>query len=644
MIGFFPDPCPDELLYSACARFSDRMKFPNASRAALVLSGGTSSRAVVDFPTRINRLMSVMPPNHLYTPDILIDGHTLYPYFAPFLPADRSRLFREDMCGEGTHIHERLGITAGRLTLPEVLRFCPECIREDKEGGRELYWRRLHQVPGVEVCPIHSVFLEESNAIRQKRSSPGWFISADRAVHNVRPRQLNKSAPLDDIRLKIAKHSAWLLNWHGPYPGSELLYKRYYHLLLRDGYAYYNGQIINNKLLEAFVKFYPPQFLETLGCPIVARRESWPLLLLRSSKAAIVQPPLQHILLLTFLGRSPEDVFTKFAEFKPFGDDPWPCLNPVAAHYRQPVITTCRITDSPLKRKRGRPKGDFHCACGFSYTRTGPDHSEEDRFRFGSVLSFGPTWIETFINQWQDASLTLAQMAHNFRTTQPTLAKHAARLNLPIPRLSSRSIPSVEATDRRYSSELTRSKYQEDWISIIESNPEATRVELQSRSYYTWWWLSKNDAEWLEEHMPQPLPKRPTPKRNNWEEIDRGLSVQVKASIQRTKSMAGRPVRATLSAVIKDVGRQSWLERYLHKLPLTAQVITEDIESYEDHLIRRLEWAAGCFHNEGIIPTRIKLLRHAGEHRRIVESQKVRECIDAILKASDESLAIEQLA
>jgi hypothetical protein len=633
MIGFFPDPRPDELLYSACARFSDRMKFPNVNRAASVMFGGKSPRAVVDFPTRINNLMSVMPPNHQYTPDILIDRNTLYPYFAPFLPADRARLFREDMCGDGNHIHERLGITAGRLTLPKVLRFCPECIRKDKEKGRELYWRRLHQVPGVEICPTHSVFLEESSAARHKRSKSGWFISANRAIQNVRPRRLNKSAPLDVIRLKIAENSAWLLNWHGPYTGGELLYKRYYHLLLRDGYAYYNGQVRNNKLLETFVKFYPPQFLETLGCPIGTRRVSWPLILLRSSKAAVVQPPLQHILLLTFLGRDPEDVFTKFEELKPFGDAPWPCLNPVAAHYRQSVVTECRITDSPLKGKRGQPKGDFHCACGFSYTRTGIDRSEEDRFKFGGVLSFGPIWIDTFIKQWQDISLTQERIAKNFRTTQPTVAKHAARLNLPISRVSGSSIRSVEDTDKRYSSELTRSKYREDWRALRESNPEATRGALRSKNYYTWWWLSKNDPEWLEEHMPTRLPKRPSPKRNDWEKIDQDLSHQVRASVQRIRSIPGRPGRVTLSAIIKDVGQQSWLERYLHKLPLTAQVIAEDVESYEDHLIRRLEWAAGCFHDEGIIPTRIKLLRYAGEHRSIVKSQKIQECIDAILKS-----------
>jgi hypothetical protein len=29
MIGCFPDPYPDELLYSVCARFHERVQYPN---------------------------------------------------------------------------------------------------------------------------------------------------------------------------------------------------------------------------------------------------------------------------------------------------------------------------------------------------------------------------------------------------------------------------------------------------------------------------------------------------------------------------------------------------------------------------------------------------------------------------------------
>lgn len=632
MIGLFPDPKTDELLYSACARFQDRMKFPHTDAAVEKLFGG-KRRAAVDFPTRINHLTSVMPPNHQYTSDILIDRHTLYPYFAPFLPLERALLVRQEMCETGNNIHERLGVTPGRLTFPEVLRFCPKCIKEEQEAGREPYWRRLHQLPGVEVCPTHLVFLEGSGLVRNRRGGSTFFASASRVVTQVRPRPLSKSAPLDAIRLQIANTSSWLLNWHGPYFGSEVLSKRYYHLLLREGYAYYNGRIRNGKFLKAFVDFFTPAFLESLSCPLGTRITSWPLLLLHSSQSTVVRPPLHHILLLTFLGLSPEEVFTRFEEVKPFGEGPWPCLNPVADHFRQQVITECRVSDSPSKTRRGLPKADFHCSCGFTYTRTGTDLTEEDCYRFDAVIAYGTLWRDTFIKQWRVTSLTLEQMANNFRTTQSTLTRNAARLGLPISRVNCGSAPTGEDTDRRYSFESARSEYREKWLSMRASAPEAGRQELQSMAYYTWWWLSKNDAEWLKEHMPASRKTPPRANQNDWENIDRELSTLVKASVQRIKSKEGRPVRASLSAIIKDVGRQSWLESYLHKLPLTAKVVTEDLESYEDHLIRRLHWAAGCFRDEGIIPTRIKLLRSAGEHRRIVESQKVQECIDAILNS-----------
>jgi hypothetical protein len=50
MIGFFPDPYPDELLYSACARFGDRSNYRNVATVARELFGSPTGMAVVSFP------------------------------------------------------------------------------------------------------------------------------------------------------------------------------------------------------------------------------------------------------------------------------------------------------------------------------------------------------------------------------------------------------------------------------------------------------------------------------------------------------------------------------------------------------------------------------------------------------------------
>lgn len=67
MLGFFPDPYPDELLYSACARYMDRLKYPNQRTGIQELFGAAQTPAIVDFPNRLDNLIKSLPPFHQYT-------------------------------------------------------------------------------------------------------------------------------------------------------------------------------------------------------------------------------------------------------------------------------------------------------------------------------------------------------------------------------------------------------------------------------------------------------------------------------------------------------------------------------------------------------------------------------------------------
>jgi hypothetical protein len=129
----FPPPIyPDELLYSACARFSDRLRYPSGKAAADELFGTTSATAVTDFPSRLRFLAGNISPCSPYTVNRLIDEHTLFPFFSAFLPPECALSLREDMTGEnGSAIHMRSGVMAGRIPQPRWLRFCPTCAAQD---------------------------------------------------------------------------------------------------------------------------------------------------------------------------------------------------------------------------------------------------------------------------------------------------------------------------------------------------------------------------------------------------------------------------------------------------------------------------------------------------------------------------------
>jgi hypothetical protein len=214
MICVFPDPYPDELLYSVCARYSALMGYPNKITATSDFFGGTGVAAVVDLPNRLDYLINALPPGHLYSVDELIHRHTHYPFYAPFLPRDRALLVRDTMrSGGNNRVAERIGISADRLKMPTHLRFCPSCAQQDKARFGETYWHRIHQVPGVEVCPHHATFLEHSNALWRNSQNPGEAFAAEHSINDTPARALNPSEHIQSIHLSIARQALWLLEW-----------------------------------------------------------------------------------------------------------------------------------------------------------------------------------------------------------------------------------------------------------------------------------------------------------------------------------------------------------------------------------------------------------------------------------------------
>jgi hypothetical protein len=165
MIGFFPDPYPDEILYSACARYSRWVKYPNKQSSLIEILGKRGLSAIVDFPSRLNYFVSILPPGNRYSVESLINKNTLLPFYEPFLPSHRAELVRKEMKdnSKDNQLRSRVATTVKQVRMPEYLRFCPICIVEDRKECGETYWHRLHQLPGILVCPVHYCFLENSS-------------------------------------------------------------------------------------------------------------------------------------------------------------------------------------------------------------------------------------------------------------------------------------------------------------------------------------------------------------------------------------------------------------------------------------------------------------------------------------------------
>ena len=435
--------------------------------------------------------------------------------------------------------------------------------------------------------------------------------------------------------LKMAQDAKWLLNWRGLPPAGAERRHRYHNLLLTSGLAYYNGRIRHEELIKQLRDFYSGDLLKSLQSEIGNQSQPWPSRMLRQDRLSEIQPPLRHLLLMTFLESTAEQFFTTFEEYKPFADGPWPCLNPAAKHFQENIINTCRITNGH-KRNKGRPVGLFGCDCGFRYLRVGPDRYERDRLRFEKVISYGAVWERFFTSAWSDPSITLTDLGQRLNVIPFTLRRHAIRLRLPFPRPGRWSRPTSEEVIKAYSNTLqTFQGSFEDrrahWLTVRRQNPKASRKQLISLAPYTYYWLSRHDVEWLRQNSPSALMSNPEPPRVDWKNWDLLLSKEVRLLSSEIRKSPGKPIRVSKEEIIRRLGHRSWIELSLDKLPETACALSNCFESRENFLFRRVCWTEEYFIGKQHCPTLHQFDVRAGTRTKLGGAPQVRRAIEVAL-------------
>jgi hypothetical protein len=255
------------------------------------------------------------------------------------------------------------------------------------------------------------------------------LLSAQESIGITPVNAPDPSNPSHNVLLNIARSAAWLLDQTDLYSTPEGLHSRYLSLLIPLGYATYSGCIYAERLAEAFRARYDDGLLKRLHCAFSGsdpKKDGWLLRLVRRPKHA--QHPLRHLLVLDFLETPAWSFFSLPEKLEFFGTGPWPCLNKAATHYGELVVTSCRVTH---RGRSQRPVGTFECACGFVYSRTGPDGGPEDRYHIGKMKSFGPAWEARLEKLWNDESLCVSEIACRLGVDPLTIRRHAARLGLP---------------------------------------------------------------------------------------------------------------------------------------------------------------------------------------------------------------------
>lgn len=180
MIGFFPKLYPDELLYSAFARYYDKSGYIAYTFAAEDLYENKLVRPDAEFINRLSSDAFKIITDTMPIEDI-ITHHTMFPYYVRFLDLSRRKRAFDALTSMQTNFRYMLAIPKNKSGDERFLRYCPVCAQNDRELFGETYWHRIHQMIGVRICPIHFYALNNSSVLISGKASPA-LISAESEI------------------------------------------------------------------------------------------------------------------------------------------------------------------------------------------------------------------------------------------------------------------------------------------------------------------------------------------------------------------------------------------------------------------------------------------------------------------------------
>lgn len=183
MIDVLPEIYEDELFYSWLARCYVRNCYPDYKMFSHQVMGRRDTNPNFEF---INAITDNERPQIIKhfggSISNILNNHTLIPYYSCFIDDNKRKFVYERASTENLSFDKLLSLP--NLQKPKYLQYCPECVNEDRRKKGETYWRRIHQINIIKVCPVHKCHLCVSD-VQTNGKIKGDMQPAETAIKDV---------------------------------------------------------------------------------------------------------------------------------------------------------------------------------------------------------------------------------------------------------------------------------------------------------------------------------------------------------------------------------------------------------------------------------------------------------------------------
>jgi hypothetical protein len=395
------------------------------------------------------------------------------------------------------------------------------------------------------------------------------------------------------VHLKLALDANWLLHNGMSVNSIEGNRQRYHGLLYDRALAGYDGPVKLKPLIKELKQYYSEHLLNRFHCSL-HNTHNWITRLVHGMNQS--QNPIEHLLLVQFLGLSATQFFGGAISRQPFGEGPWPCLNPTCDRFRQPTINDY---DKSQTKTSGHPRATFSCKCGFTYYRIGPDKSLKDRYHATGFICVTKAWISRLNQRFSERPL-LPYLAKRFctnpeiieRILQDVGAIHSLRTKKTITIVGEHNRPTAKFLATRRVRRLL-------WLRLLAKNKDIPRSKIREQKGTSFGWLFLYDRKWLNSHLPPKKLGGSPAFKTNWKEHDKIMSQQVRDEAERIKSIPGKPTRASKTLIARNLGKLHVVFKRGFLLPLTLQALSEASETIDEFAVRRINHQAKTLRERG---------------------------------------------
>lgn len=154
-LRWLPAPFPDETLHSIFSRYHKLSGHGDYRRSLEDLTGVMTCNAFHDTPSFLKAFSDRAQGVEAYSIENLILHHTLYPYIKRFLLDAQVDTWHERIKGGLRRSGGGQGLGYAHVRGQVLPRYCSQCGAEDLCTWGQSYWHRVHQLPGVWICPLH---------------------------------------------------------------------------------------------------------------------------------------------------------------------------------------------------------------------------------------------------------------------------------------------------------------------------------------------------------------------------------------------------------------------------------------------------------------------------------------------------------